>query len=799
MAWVSTSSSSFHSARKKETPSKINITILSEIIWQLWWHVQTKFDIFIEATLCFCRNNSVSRRCPIKQFAPPSDASNYRVCKRDAAQYVATCPDYTQDWEVSKKCHSEAASFVYEGPPLADLLAQGRTGGKIYDPVKWGGAYLHPNPTLVELDYNLYTSSRKYKNSYCASCNSAGWLGCQVKSTVFFPNTSRNPENAEGVYQQYVADANKYMFVYRIDYNKRLCTRDSDSYIVYPHHETGVDTCTNITRHLRQCDCQSEYDIYRGICVPLRRDSNNSCLMGNSHVAANNSGMTSRYATNVCGPEPEYRFDLLSDSELTEKCSNYPCSFFIQFNSSSENITPLPVELPTLSPTPWVDCRTVFSLAYQEAHEFDNIYCSAASEALARCGNIRSPQPGKYCIVGDVRSSKSYDQGEVWTTQTLLQNSVAIKYEPTGYKFRIEDLIAEGGYDLLFATFVENERGYCSKFTDMISNRSEYLICPNNGLKDPALDSVIQDFYLQGDSLAICTEFTLPGFQLNIQDYVLSAISMIVVVAYLIYYVAKGKKTLTSYFVASSLGTLVAALISYCLINQADPGTTSCMVIASLNHYFMLGTHTWTNALAIWMFHGITRVQLVVKQNVKSYIYYAIYAWVAPLGFVILSYILNKAEIEQLYPVFSSYICFVDSGWIRLLLFTGPIFLLVLINVILCIIASLRVFRSGKQIATSDKRRTKRKIFTIFKLQVIFGFHWFLLYLTWIKGDHESIIWQTLGVLISLQGTLIVLAQLIQLDSCMKKVRYSVKKKGLSQEDSSLRMQSSGKTTTSGV
>ena len=53
MAWVSTSSSSFHSAREKETPSKIYITILTEIIWQLWRHVQTKFDIFIEAILCF--------------------------------------------------------------------------------------------------------------------------------------------------------------------------------------------------------------------------------------------------------------------------------------------------------------------------------------------------------------------------------------------------------------------------------------------------------------------------------------------------------------------------------------------------------------------------------------------------------------------------------------------------------------------------------------------------------------------------------------------------------------------------
>ena len=148
----------------------------------------------------------------------------------------------------------------------------------------------------------------------------------------------------------------------------------------------------------------------------------------------------------------------------------------------------------------------------------------------------------------------------------------------------------------------------------------------------------------------------------------------------------------------------------------------------------------------------------------KSYIFYALYTWLGPVVFVIVAVVLHFVKVSGLHPVFSPYICLINSGWIRLLLFTGPIYILIVIDLVLSVTASIKISTSGQKLTTQDKRRTTRNVITIIKLKVIFSFHWFLMFFTWIEGDTERVIWKVLGVLISLQGVFVVLSQLLNVD-----------------------------------
>ena len=159
-------------------------------------------------------------------------------------------------------------------------------------------------------------------------------------------------------------------------------------------------------------------------------------------------------------------------------------------------------------------------------------------------------------------------------------------------------------------------------------------------------------------------------------------------------------------------------------------------------------------------------------------------AFIIIIVFVIASVVLQTLKVSGLHPMYSRYACFINSGWIRLLLFTGPIYILIVIDLVLSVTAGIKVSTSGQKLLTQDKRRTTRYVITISKLKIIiFGFHWFLMFFTWIEGNTERILWKILGVLISLQGVFVILSQLTTNDRIAKAVaRFGMHKSSTSAE-----------------
>ena len=117
--------------------------------------------------------------------------------------------------------------------------------------------------------------------------------------------------------------------------------------------------------------------------------------------------------------------------------------------------------------------------------------------------------------------------------------------------------------------------------------------------------------------------------------------------------------------------------------------------------YLFLSVHCWTNVLATWMFKGLSSTRLVKTSGKKVFITYSMYGWLSPLPFVALSFLLDAFPVDKLYPVFSDSFCFLASGWIRVLVFTGPIYVQIFIDVGLCIGVAIFIWRSGKGLASN--------------------------------------------------------------------------------------------------
>ena len=290
---------------------------------------------------------------------------------------------------------------------------------------------------------------------------------------------------------------------------------------------------------------------------------------------------------------------------------------------------------------------------------------------------------------------------------------------------------------------------------------------------------------LRGDELRVCTRSAQSEFELRIYNYILSAFSILAIISYIIYYLAKSRRTVTGNFVVSSLATLAAGLIFYCLIHE-NQSMVACRVIASFSQYFLLSVHTWTNAIGIWMIRGMTSFRRADDFGWKTFCQYAAYAWGTPLAFVLLAYFLNWNEGEVFYPVFAENLCFIASGWSRLLVFTGPIYFFIVVNAILCVVATIRILQSGSNISHKDKSVLRKKIITIVKLQVVFGFHWVLLLFTLIEGSHQEVLWTILNIFLTLQGVTVVLVQIFTTKNIKKmKAVYQSKAGSKSTSDTS--------------
>jgi len=433
------------------------------------------------------------------------------------------------------------------------------------------------------------------------------------------------------------------------------------------------------------CDCHSILDLESETCIPTPF-VNDKCRENRYEPE---TFKVTNHGINHCGEDFEYL--PLSTQIAVGKCLQ--CSINITGNdcqlkyeqfTGSPDVVPNSVHSVHCALTHFIRCNV---------SDIEDSYCTNRSFVS---GSLSATSTFQFSIIPNIS----------------LPNSVAISYKPTKFNFQVQlKKLASFGVEPLLPSFNNHSlNSQCVEYS-LTSNQTSWLICRNGKLQRASDQTYYDDYLLHNDEIRVCHETAVPEFVAATHDqafswvheYIFSSFSIFFVLIYVIYYFTKAKRTLTGDFVVSSMITVMCAILFYCLI-KVKHSFISCRIIASCTQYFLIAVHAWTNAIGILMIKGLSSFKLASQSSWKKYAYYAAYAWLTPLIFVIVAYSVDAAKLHILYPVFSDQFCFLVRGQLRILFVTGPIYLFVVANITMCVIASVIVAKSGNKIAVDDKK-----------------------------------------------------------------------------------------------
>jgi len=630
--------------------------------------------------------------------------------------------------ETSRLCTFGPTSFVYSVLKLSSYIKAGYNG-----PFESFYSSLGASVKYGEFSF-------KYRNSYCAICHGAWEIGCDVQRT-YWPGDDLQ-------FQQQMAGTGPLVFKYVLDLSNRTCERDSDYYLTYSDSITGKDICEGVTQELRSCNCSQVFDIPSQSCVSIDLPVEHIC---DQALYTEPSPRPSSYAKTCSKP---VNYTILPSEERDLAClqclTNGGCHAVVEirYNYTSQR---------TVQPT--------------EAQLQMDILC-AQSLLTPRCAfNAFSPDCARVAFEGGKGSGSFNSQ----INGKIILNSLAITHSKTVFSISIhyEDSIRQSGFEVMFSSSLTEYDSVCISYKN---TSGEFLVCPGGNLQT-VNGSVVDDYTLQWDGLNVCEAKSELVYTAEIYDYVLLSISLLVILGYNTYYLIRLPCTITGNVVFCSLATTFAAQLAY-LMSYIDSITETafCPVLAILKQYLHLSVMFWTNSLAIWIAAGFTRATLAANQSKNAFIACALHGWMTPLVFIVLTLILQYGPQTIFYPVLTvGNPCFLnDTSFVRLLVFLGPIYLVIFINFALAATAALTLC-CGTRASNSDRDRLIKNIMIVVKLVFLFGLHWVLLFLAdyITQPEVQRGLWTATKVLTESQGFLVVLAQIIKLGH-LRKAMHSI-------------------------
>ncbi|CAF0834291.1 unnamed protein product [Brachionus calyciflorus] len=182
-----------------------------------------------------------------------------------------------------------------------------------------------------------------------------------------------------------------------------------------------------------------------------------------------------------------------------------------------------------------------------------------------------------------------------------------------------------------------------------------------------------------------------------------------------------------------------------------------CYLTSVLTHYFYLAFFLWSNIMAYDLFKMFNKSSRITESK-YMFLKYSLYSWLLPLGFILIMNIKNYNRFSYGFEK-----CFISSTIDLLIFFEGPIFLLLLTNLIfmgISIRAIRRVDKMSKkylknELSTEQDTSDRKRLILFVKLFVLSGLTWVTGFIGSIWNDKYSIIWYIFIILNSLQGLFI--------------------------------------------
>ncbi|XP_067948532.1 uncharacterized protein [Watersipora subatra] len=264
-----------------------------------------------------------------------------------------------------------------------------------------------------------------------------------------------------------------------------------------------------------------------------------------------------------------------------------------------------------------------------------------------------------------------------------------------------------------------------------------------------------------------------------VHDFVLIGCSLVSILLYFLYLMFVKRKALKTAdkMMIALLISLFGALLCFSFIKTpAATDPFSCRVVAALNQFFFLASHTWSNSIAISVLKSIRTVSLH-KQSKSQLPLYALYSFGFPFICVLTTYFLSISGIrtftESVYE--TEALCFLGEAVIMYCLFLVPIYILIICNFAIGFVIMVKVRKSGNVRSSQNSNRSKRNMITCIKVSCSLGLGWILLFI----ADFHDGLWIIMQAFIELQGVLIVACNLVGWN-CLNNLKRRFKQKSSS-------------------
>ncbi|XP_064479359.1 probable G-protein coupled receptor Mth-like 1 [Ornithodoros turicata] len=202
--------------------------------------------------------------------------------------------------------------------------------------------------------------------------------------------------------------------------------------------------------------------------------------------------------------------------------------------------------------------------------------------------------------------------------------------------------------------------------------------------------------------------------------------------------------------------SLALAQVLFLVGNELPPHTTSCQLVAVMEHFSYLASFFWMNALAIDICRSLA-THVFDPGSEHLFLWYSGYAWLCPMllvGVAVLSDVFFRDAV--LSPNYGGYVCWICRRTSLVAFFLAPVASLLVANAVLFIVTARSLRSSHLSVAANRRDETGIPFLLYVKLVLTFG-------LTWIFGFTAALtsvrwLWYPFIVLSGLQGVYLFLS-----------------------------------------
>ncbi|KAG1669293.1 G-protein coupled receptor Mth2 [Nymphon striatum] len=279
-------------------------------------------------------------------------------------------------------------------------------------------------------------------------------------------------------------------------------------------------------------------------------------------------------------------------------------------------------------------------------------------------------------------------------------------------------------------------------------------------------------FNASDSKLSICKEEHLvPLFKFSSAQSILShvclSISILCLIVHIALYAIVPKlRNLPGQNLLCLSGSLLLGQLLFLFGVDNNEHHLGCVCIGSILHFFLLSYFFWMNVMAIDICYTFRSNSYRPNAGRKRFIQYSCYAWLIPLGIVVLGAIFDHVEefeLSSFRPGYGNGLCWINHKKALIVLFIVPVAIIMILNISMFSLTAYHIKQSHEASKKAIKRSEKTRYILYIKLSIIMGLTWLFAFLAALV--ESEVTWYLFIIFNGLQGAFIFIAF-----SCKKKV-----------------------------